>query len=119
MIYIRNVESQMRKGILELCILNILQEKEAYASEILEQLKASKMIVMEGTIYPLLTRLSKSGVLTYRWEESKHGSPRKYYGLTEEGKTIQKKLEATWRDLVEAVALTEKPIKKSKTKNHE
>jgi PadR family transcriptional regulator PadR len=111
--YVKNAESQMRKGILELCILNLLKHREAYASEILSELKASKMIVVEGTIYPLLTRLSKSGILTYRWEESTNSGPRKYYGLTTEGREIQKKLDATWQDLVSAVSLTESSRKKA------
>src|ERR1019366_8794041 len=81
-----NTESQMRKGLLELCILGIIQrEKEAYPSDILEQLKEAKLVVLEGTLYPLLTRLKNAGMLSYRWEESVFGPPRKYYALTRSG----------------------------------
>ena len=86
---IENTESQMRKGLLELCILGIIQkEKEAYPSDILEQLKQAKLVVLEGTLYPLLTRLKNAEVLTYRWEESTSGPPRKYYSLTAHGQRL-------------------------------
>ncbi|MCD6064434.1 MAG: PadR family transcriptional regulator, partial [Flavipsychrobacter sp.] len=83
---IDNTESQMRKGLLELCILGIIhKEKEAYPSDILEQLKEAKLVVLEGTLYPLLTRLKNAGMLSYRWEESPSGPPRKYFALTKTG----------------------------------
>ena len=111
---IENTKAQMRKGVLEFCILSILQNEDAYTSEILEHLKSAKLIVVEGTIYPLLTRLKNTGLLNYRWEESTSGPPRKYYGLTETGKLFLKELNTTWGDLVEAVNLvtTKKPTKK-------
>lgn len=93
----------MRKGVLELCILSIIAEKDAYASDILEKLKASKLIVVEGTLYPLLTRLKNDGLLNYRWEESKSGPPRKYYTLTEIGLKVRDELSVNWKDLVKAV----------------
>jgi PadR family transcriptional regulator PadR len=80
-------KAQMRKGVLEFCILSVLKEKDAYTSEILDTLKSAKLLVVEGTIYPLLTRLKNDGLLSYRWEESS-GPPRKYYGLTEIGLTF-------------------------------
>jgi len=80
---IENTKAQMRKGVLEYCILSILKDGEAYTSDILETLKNAKMLVVEGTVYPLLTRLKNSGLLAYRWEESTSGPPRKYYSLTE------------------------------------
>jgi len=83
---IENTKAQMRKGVLEYCILSILRDGEAYTSDILETLKDAKMLVVEGTIYPLLTRLKNAGLLAYRWEESTSGPPRKYYALTETGK---------------------------------
>ena len=83
---VENTQAQMRKGILEFCILSILNNHEAYPSEILDQLKQAKLIVVEGTLYPLLTRSKNIELLTYRWEESTSGPPRKYYGLTENGK---------------------------------
>ena len=98
----------MRKGVLEYCILSILQNGEAYPSEIIEGLKEGKLIVVEGTLYPLLTRLKNAGLLTYRWEESKSGPPRKYYQLTKIGEQFLKELEITWDELVKAVALTRK-----------
>ena len=82
---IENTKAQMRKGVLEYCILSILKNGDAYTSEIISTLKGAEMIVVEGTIYPLLTRLKNAGLLTYRWEESTSGPPRKYYVLTENG----------------------------------
>jgi len=100
---IENVKAQMRKGILELCILSILDNGEAYPSDILKELKESKLIVVEGTLYPLLNRLKNAGLLTYRWEESNSGPPRKYYTLTELGKNFSHEMENTWDDLHKAV----------------
>lgn len=94
----------MRKGVLELCILSIISESDdAYASDILEKLKESKLIVVEGTLYPLLTRLKNEGLLSYRWEESKSGPPRKYYKITEIGENMLSELVIGWRELVDAV----------------
>lgn len=100
---LENTKAQMRKGVLELCILNMLQGKDAYANEIIEELKKAELIVVEGTLYPLLTRLKNGGLLAYRWEESSSGPPRKYYGLTELGKSALKELRLTWERLQEAV----------------
>jgi PadR family transcriptional regulator PadR len=100
---IDNTQAQMRKGILEFCILNILLTKEAYPSEILEQLKNAKLIVVEGTLYPLLTRLKNAELLTYRWEESTGGPPRKYYSITPHGINSLAALQTTWNELVTAV----------------
>ena len=102
---IENTKAQMRKGVLEYCILTILQGGDAYTSEILSQLKDAKLLVVEGTVYPLLTRLKNSGLLNYRWEESTAGPPRKYYALTETGKLFLNELNTTWSELVEAVNL--------------
>lgn len=100
---IENTKAQMRKGVLEFCILSVLKEKDAYTSEILETLKNAKLLVVEGTVYPLLTRLKNDGLLTYRWEESTSGPPRKYYGLTETGKIFLNELGGTWTELSDAV----------------
>ena len=109
---IENAKAQMRKGVLELCILAILKNGDAYTSEILSVLKSVEMIVVEGTIYPLLTRLKNAGLLTYRWEESTSGPPRKYYVLTENGGMFLKELDKTWINLVNAVnqIISKKPI---------
>jgi PadR family transcriptional regulator PadR len=112
---IENTKAQMRKGVLEYCILSILHNEDAYTSEILDQLKEAKLLVVEGTVYPLLTRLKNAGLLNYRWEESTSGPPRKYYGLTENGKIFLEELNTTWADLVAAVDLVTKKNKKSKT----
>lgn len=101
---IENTKAQMRKGILELCILSILDKQEAYPSDIIDELKASKMIVVEGTLYPLLTRLKNENILTYRWEESVSGPPRKYYSLTEQGREFLQELKTTWNELSTAVS---------------
>lgn len=93
----------MRKGVLEFCILSIIAEKEAYASDIIFQLKEAELIVVEGTLYPLLTRLKNDNLLNYRWEESKSGPPRKYYSITDAGKTFVAELDNSWRDLVASV----------------
>lgn len=100
---IENTKAQMRKGVLEFCILSVLKEKDAYTSEILDTLKNAKLLVVEGTVYPLLTRLKNDGLLSYRWEESTSGPPRKYYGLTDEGKEFLKELSITWTELSDAV----------------
>ncbi|MFW5793520.1 MAG: PadR family transcriptional regulator [Bacteroidota bacterium] len=100
---LENTKAQMRKGILEFCILSILANEEAYASELIKKLKESKLLVVEGTIYPLLTRLKNDALLSYRWEESLSGPPRKYYKTTETGKIFLNELQKTWKDLVFSV----------------
>ncbi len=100
---LENAQAQMRKGILEYCILSLLKKKEAYPSEILEELKGARLLIVEGTLYPLLTRLKNAGLLTYRWEESSSGPPRKYYSLTEEGERFLSELNRTWEELDRAV----------------
>ena len=100
---IENTKAQMRKGILELCVLSIISEKEAYPSDIIKKLKASELIVVEGTLYPLLTRLKNAGILSYTWKESKSGPPRKYYHLTQDGQDFLDGLLATWDQLNHAV----------------
>ncbi len=100
---IENTQAQMRKGILEYCILSVLKKREAYPSDILEELKEARLIVVEGTLYPLLTRLKNAGLLQYRWEESSSGPPRKYYALTKEGDRFLSELDKTWQELHEAV----------------
>ena len=98
-----NQKAQMRKGVLELCILSIIAERDAYASDILRKLKDAQLIVVEGTLYPLLTRLKNDRLTTYRWEESKSGPPRKYFQITESGSLVLKELKSDWQDLVSAV----------------
>lgn len=100
---IENTKAQMRKGVLEYCILSILSQKEHYPSEIIETLKKAELIVVEGTLYPLLTRLKNAKYLQYRWVESPSGPPRKYYSLTDEGELFRKELEGTWSVLQSAV----------------
>ncbi|MBP3256738.1 MAG: PadR family transcriptional regulator [Bacteroidales bacterium] len=98
-----NVRSQMRKGVLEYCILSILSRKEAYASSILEELKAVGMLVVEGTLYPLLIRQKNQGLLSYRWEESTQGPPRKYYVITEKGRSQLAEMDAAWQEMVQSI----------------
>jgi PadR family transcriptional regulator PadR len=108
---IENTKAQMRKGVLEYCILSVLKDDDAYVAEILDTLKDAKLLVVEGTVYPLLTRLKNAGLLSYRWEESTGGPPRKYYSLTDTGKTFLKELTTTWDELQEAVATVTKTKK--------
>lgn len=96
---------QMRKGILEYCILHIISRGEVYASDMLEELTTAKIMVVEGTLYPLLTRLRKAGLVEYKWVESNSGPPRKYYTLTEKGRVFLNNLNSTWKDLVKSTKL--------------
>jgi PadR family transcriptional regulator PadR len=96
---VENTISQMRKGILEYCILAVINRGEIYASDILTELKEAHLIVVEGTLYPLLTRLKNAGLLAYTWKESQQGPPRKYFLLTDEGRNFLKELDETWKDL--------------------
>jgi PadR family transcriptional regulator PadR len=98
-----NSKAQMKKGILEYCILAIIKRGEVYASDILEELKQARLIVVEGTLYPLLTRLKNDGLLSYQWVESKSGPPRKYFQLTEEGQQFLTELDQTWEELVNSI----------------
>lgn len=105
---VENTKAQMRKGILEYCILTVLSKKEAYPSEIIKELKEAKLIVVEGTLYPLLTRLKNAGLLQYNWVESVSGPPRKYYSLTQSGQEFNSELKVTWNELYTAVNLISK-----------
>ncbi len=107
---VENSKAQMRKGILEYCILLILSRKDAYASELINQLKENKLIVVEGTLYPLLTRQKNAGLLAYRWEESTQGPPRKYYTITELGTKYLEELDKSWAELINSI----NSIKKNK-----
>lgn len=100
---IDNIKAQMRKGILEYCILSILSRSEAYASQIIMELKESQMIVVEGTLYPILLRQKNQGLLKYRWEESPQGPPRKFYSLTLEGQELLSVLDESWKELVQQI----------------
>lgn len=103
----------MRRGLLEYCILAILSREDSYAPKIIAQLKAAEMIVVEGTLYPILTRQKNAGLLTYRWEESPQGPPRKYYTLTEKGRSYLATLDEAWTELVGQIAV----IRYGKTEN--
>ncbi len=100
---VENAQVQMRKGILEYCILQIISRSEIYASEILEELIAARIMVVEGTLYPLLTRLKNAELLDYKWVESTSGPPRKYYILTEKGRLFLHELAGTWAELSSSV----------------
>lgn len=100
---IDNAKSQMRKGMLEYCILLLLNERPAYASDVIERLKQAELLVVEGTLYPLLTRLKNDGLLNYRWQESTQGPPRKYYELSDEGRTFLGELDRAWEEIAHTV----------------
>lgn len=101
---VENTQVQMRKGILEFCILHIISRGEVYASDMLEELTSAKIMVVEGTLYPLLTRLRKAGLVDYKWVESTSGPPRKYYTLTDEGKNFLGQLDLTWNELMKSTS---------------
>lgn len=100
---LENSKAQMRKGVLEYCILSILSRGDAYTTDLINKLKEAQMIVVEGTLYPLLTRQKNSQLLSYRWEESPQGPPRKYYSITDKGRKYLSELDASWSELVETV----------------
>ncbi|NLA47854.1 MAG: PadR family transcriptional regulator [Bacteroidales bacterium] len=102
---LENTKAQMRKGILEYCILSVISRGSSYSSDIINELKEAEVIVVEGTLYPLLTRLKNSGLLSYRWEESQQGPPRKYYELTDRGRNYLTDLDRSWNELVESVSM--------------
>ena len=113
---VENTQTQMRKGILEYCILSIISRGEIYASDIISELTKARLLVVEGTIYPLLTRLKNNGLLIYNWQESTSGPPRKYYTLSPAGLEVLKRLDITWAELSYAVGVslegrTVEPIK--------
>lgn len=105
-INISNNKAQLRKGVLELCILAIIHEQPVYPSDIIKRLKASELIVVEGTLYPLLNRLKDAGYLEYNWQESRSGPPRKYYQITEHGRQLYQELYQSWKELVHSVNQT-------------
>jgi PadR family transcriptional regulator PadR len=108
---IQNTQSQMRKGVLEFCILSIIQQGEVYPSDIVEKMKLANLHILEGTLYPLLTRLKNAGLLNYRWVESISGPPRKYFVMTDEGKLAFDTLLQTWKEMATAVdQLTQEKI---------
>lgn len=102
-----NTQTQMRKGILEYCVLLIISRGEIYASDIIAELKQAKLLVVEGTLYPLLTRLKNNGLLSYNWVESTSGPPRKYYVLTVDGTQFLKQLDTTWQELAYAITTSQ------------
>lgn len=106
-----NTKAQMRKGILEFCILLVISRGKTYASEILEELKKADLIVVEGTMYPLLSRLKNAGLLAYDWSESTGGPPRKYYSLTEQGRMFLEELAETWKSLDRSITTLLKTYK--------
>lgn len=99
---LENTQIQMRKGLLEFCVLHIISRGEVYASDMLEELTSARIMVVEGTLYPLLTRLRKAGLVDYKWVESTAGPPRKYYTITEQGSSFLLKLDETWKELLES-----------------
>ncbi len=98
-----NIKAQMRKGVLEYCILSVIKNGDSYVSDLIDELKKGNLLVVEGTLYPLLTRLKNADFLTYRWEESTSGPPRKYYAITEKGNIFLEELALTWQDLEHSV----------------
>ena len=115
---IENKQSQMRKGVLEYCILSIIKRGEAYPGDIIDEMKNAGIQLLEGTLYPMLNRLKNAGILTYRWVESSFGPPRKYFRLTKEGEKFYELLESTWNELVKGVeAVTKETGNEEKTHN--
>lgn len=112
---IENTKAQMRKGVLEMCVLSIISKKEAYPSDIINKLKEAKLIVVEGTLYPLLSRLKNADLLSYEWKESTAGPPRKYYNLTDHGQTFLDDLQEGWNELKAAVEVSTRSVVKQTT----
>ena len=112
-----NTQVQMRKGLLEYCVLHIISRGEVYTSDLIDELTQAQMIVVEGTLYPLLNRLKSSALVSYRWVESDAGPPRKYYSITEEGQVALKSLAATWKGLVQSITQITKNKISSLSKN--
>jgi PadR family transcriptional regulator PadR len=112
-----NTQVQMRKGLLEYCVLHIISRGEIYTSDLIDELTQAQMIVVEGTLYPLLNRLKSSALVSYRWVESDAGPPRKYYSITEEGQTALKSLATTWKGLVQSITQITKNKIPSPSKN--
>jgi len=116
---IQNTQSQMRKGVLEFCILSVIRKGEVYPSDIVDKMKAAQLQIFEGTLYPLLTRLKNAGLLTYRWVESNSGPPRKYFVMTEKGLEFYAELERTWKELADAVhTITNEPTEQPTTETN-
>ena len=117
---IQNTQSQMRKGVLEFCILSIIRQGEVYPSDLVDRMKSANLNILEGTLYPLLTRLKNAGLLTYRWVESNSGPPRKYFVMTDLGLEFYGELERTWKELADAVQqLTQAPAAPTNTQENE
>lgn len=116
---IQNTQSQMRKGVLEFCILSVIRQGEVYPSDIVDKMKAANLNIFEGTLYPLLTRLKNAEYLTYRWVESNSGPPRKYFVMTEKGLAFYAELEKTWKELADAVQLLTQPATPSDNNNQQ
>ena len=108
---VENAQAQMRKGVLEFCVLAIISEGEIYPSDIIGRLKDSRLLVAEGTVYPLLNRLKNMELLSYQWVESNSGPPRKYYQLTDKGRQFLTELHKTWQELAHAVSVNSKHLK--------
>ena len=102
---IENTQSQLKKGVLEYCVLSIIMKGEVYPSEIIEKMKVANLVILEGTLYPLLTRLKNADLLSYRWVESNSGPPRKYFSLTDKGKAFYTELQNTWIEINNAVQI--------------
>ena len=107
---IENTASQMRKGVLEFCVLSVIRDGEAYPSDIIEKMKSANFQLLEGTLYPLLTRLKNAGLLSYRWVESSSGPPRKYFSLTPQGREFYAELDSTWQEMVSSVNAVTQPL---------
>ena len=117
---IQNTQSQMRKGVLEFCILSIIRQGEVYPSDLVDRMKSANLNILEGTLYPLLTRLYNAGLLNYRWVESNSGPPRKYFVMTDLGLEFYGELERTWKELADAVQLlTQAPPAPTNTQENE
>ena len=115
---IQNTQSQMRKGVLEFCILSVIRRGEVYPSDIVDNLKGADLNILEGTLYPLLTRLKNAELLTYRWVESNSGPPRKYFSMTEKGLAFYEELKKTWQELADAVEKLTNPNTENNNKEN-
>ncbi|MBT0772669.1 PadR family transcriptional regulator [Kineosporia sp. J2-2] len=98
-----DISSALRRGTLEFCVLALVEHEDRYGPEIVQRLAAERLVISEGTLYPLLSRLRRSGWVNTTWQESASGPPRRYYSLAEAGRRALHDFRAEWNGFRDAV----------------